>query len=98
MVLRAREPRISRLITCQLTARAFLVLAAVELSFPRDAHAYLDPGTGSLIIQGLIASVAAGLIVVRAYWGRLKSFYKKSPPKESTDGGRVDDAEQSDDG
>lgn len=70
------------------------MFAAVELSFPRDARAYLDPGTGSILIQGLIATAAAGLIIVRTYWSRLKSFYKKSPKAKSSEEGGVDDAEQ----
>ncbi len=28
--------------------------------FPGGAHAYLDPGTGSYVVQVVIASVAAG--------------------------------------
>jgi hypothetical protein len=29
-----------------------------------DAAAYLDPGTGSILFQGIIAAVASGLAVV----------------------------------
>jgi hypothetical protein len=35
---------------------------------------YLDPGSGSMIIQLLIASVAAILVLVGASWGKIKSF------------------------
>lgn len=44
---------------------------------PTQAHAYLDPGTGSMILQGL----AAGLIALLAFWSRVRAlisnFFKK---------------------
>ena len=54
--------------------------AAVVLSFSKNAYAYLDPGTGSMLLQGLIAAVAGGLMVIRAYWGRWKSLL---PPRKN---------------
>jgi len=36
-----------------------------------SAHAYLDPGTGSIILQGLIAALAAGTVFVKIYWYKL---------------------------
>ena len=52
------------------------------------AHAYLDPGTGSVLIQGLIASVAAAGVVARLYWHRLTAFFasrKNQKPPQSED-------------
>ncbi|WP_319763578.1 hypothetical protein [Maridesulfovibrio sp.] len=50
---------------------------------PTTAHAYLDPGTGSLILQAL----AAGLVTALAFWGKIvrkfKSIIKKSDEKDS---------------
>jgi len=39
--------------------------------FAGPAHAYLDPGTGSLILQGLIAGIVAAGVAARLYWHRL---------------------------
>ena len=36
-----------------------------------SAHAYLDPGTGSIILQGLIAGLAAGAVFIKIYWYKL---------------------------
>ena len=44
--------------------------------FTQNAHAYLDPGTGSIILQGLIAGIAGGLITIRLYWAKFKSMFK----------------------
>lgn len=38
------------------------------MMFPADAWAYLDPGTGSLMIQTVIATLAAIGYGLRAYW------------------------------
>lgn len=55
-----------KLTTCLLLALVFVV------GFASSAHAYLDPGTGSIILQGLIATIAAGLATSRLWWYRLK--------------------------
>ena len=36
--------------------------------------AYLDPGSGSLLIQGLVAGVASVVVMGKVYWRRAKRF------------------------
>ena len=50
--------------------------------FPTNAYAYLDPGTGSIIIQSIIAAMAAGLFALSGYWNKIKSFFKKNKKKD----------------
>ena len=54
-----------------------LFIAAVSglFLFPSQAHAYLDPGTGSLILQGIIGGIAAVAVVAKLYWHRLVRFF-----------------------
>ena len=47
----------------------FLLLLA------NPAYAYLDPGTGSMMIQALLAAVAAISVSIGIFWGRLRSFF-----------------------
>jgi len=54
-----------KLVLCSLAALMFI---------ETDAYAYLDPGTGSIILQALIAGVAGSLFVVKAYWYKLRGF------------------------
>jgi len=42
-----------------------------------DCYAYLDPGTGSIIIQSTIAAVAGAAIVIKTYWYRISGFISK---------------------
>jgi len=39
-----------------------------------NIHAYIDPGTGSLIIQVLIASFLGALFLLKVFWGKVKVF------------------------
>ena len=41
---------------------------------PMTAHAYLDPGAGSALIQGVLAAVAAIGFALKLYWHRLLKF------------------------
>jgi hypothetical protein len=43
-----------------------------------NAFAYLDPGTGSILIQGIIGGVASGLFIMRIYWRKIKGLFGAS--------------------
>ena len=53
------------------------VIAAGILLWTAPAYAYLDPATGSILLQGLLAGVAGLVVVLRLYWGRLTAFFRK---------------------
>jgi hypothetical protein len=61
-------------------ARILLLLALTLLALPSVAHAYLDPGTGSYVVQLLIGTVLGGLFAVGMFWRRvvasIKRFFK----------------------
>lgn len=38
---------------------------------------YLDPGSGSILIQIVVATLLGGLIAVRVFWRRLISRFKR---------------------
>lgn len=53
-----------------------VVLALFYLIFPQKAYAYLDPGTGSYILQLIIAALIGGLFAVKIFWNKIKIFLK----------------------
>ena len=53
--------------------------------FSTNAYAYLDPGTGSYILQVLIAAIVGGLFAIKPFWTKIKSFFIKSTPEEVED-------------
>ena len=71
--------------------------AALVLSLPKNAYAYLDPGTGSMLLQGCMAAVAGGLLIIRAYWGkwkRLVASSKKAAQQPHAEGTATDNPAQ----
>ena len=42
-----------------------------------EAHAYLDPGTGSLILQALLGILAAIGAYITLYWRKFKNLINK---------------------
>lgn len=42
-----------------------------------NAHAYLDPGTGSIILQAILAFLAAATASFLYYWTKVKIFFSK---------------------
>lgn len=47
----------------------------VDNQITLEVLAYLDPGSGSYLLQLLIASLMGGLLIARAYWGRIRGFF-----------------------
>ncbi|MGE5373518.1 MAG: hypothetical protein ACM3XO_00570 [Bacteroidota bacterium] len=55
-------------------------------------HLYLDPGSGSFLIQLLFATLAGLGIVAIASWNRIKSWFGiKSKPKVDEDDDDTDE-------
>jgi hypothetical protein len=43
-----------------------------------SALAYLDPGTGSIVLQSLIAGIIGSAALARMYWHRLKALFQRA--------------------
>jgi hypothetical protein len=52
---------------------------------PGDAHAYIDPGTGSFVIQGIIAAIVGAGFAIKMFWHRIKAFLTGKPMPTETD-------------
>jgi hypothetical protein len=50
-----------------------LTIAGVAALTP-NAYAYLDPGTGSLVLQLTIGAFLGALLTAKYWWARLKMF------------------------
>ncbi|MFB3045154.1 MAG: hypothetical protein ACE10A_02410 [Acidiferrobacterales bacterium] len=58
-----------------MRARGLMAVACLTVLYASPAHAYLDPGTGSIILQGLLAGIAAAMAAAGLYWARVKNFF-----------------------
>lgn len=47
--------------------------------------AYLDPGSGSILIQLLIAALLGIGVAVRASWGKIKGWFGVKPNTDEDD-------------
>ena len=62
----------------------FALLFASALRVDVPAYAYLDPGTGSMLVQLLLGGVAGVLVVGKLYWHRIKGFFGLQPSQHAS--------------
>jgi hypothetical protein len=72
----------------QFGARSFaLGLAGLGVAMSTSsAFAYLDPGTGSMILQVLLGGVAGLALAGKLYWHKLLSLFGRGPKETAPDG------------
>ena len=65
-------------------AQLFFILVICEIFLiPIPAMAYLDPGSGSMLLQLLLGGTAGLILVVKLYWQSFISFFKPKKEDES---------------
>lgn len=75
----------------EMTYRSHLILIAfVTVVLASPAHAYLDGGTGSMLVQLLLGGFAGVTVLAKMYWHRLRAVFGGStggvPHSEAHDG------------
>lgn len=55
-----------------------LIGTLAMLAVAAPAHAYLDPASGSIIVQALIGAIAGGTLMFRTSLHRVKSFFVRN--------------------
>jgi hypothetical protein len=50
----------------------------------RALFAYLDPGSGSMMLQVIAGGLAALAVTIKVYWRRLLVFLRIRKPEEET--------------
>jgi len=51
----------------------------------RALFAYLDPGSGSMMLQVIAGGLAAAAVTIKVYWRRLLVFLHIRKPEEETE-------------
>ena len=57
----------------KINSIVFLILFG--LVFSTDSYAYIDPGSGSIILQAIIAAIAGAGTAITIYWKKVKLFF-----------------------
>ena len=69
-------------------SRAFrvMIVLAASLSIASPAYAYLDPGTGSMLLSAVFGVAAAVALAVKMFWYRIVGLFrgKKRGPRPGT--------------
>ena len=55
-----------------------LGIGLLALAYAGPSHAYIDPGTGSIILQSILAGIAVAVGMLRMFWYRIKTFFVSS--------------------
>jgi hypothetical protein len=69
-----------------MNIRRFLILALLVLT-AEPAFAYLDPGTGSMLLQVILGGVAAVAVAIKLFWYKIRAAVglgKKSNAEDET--------------
>lgn len=63
----------------------YLIFAlGISIMQTKTAHAYLDPGSGSLLFQLLIGGLLSGLFAIKLYFKKIKAFFTKKNADQQT--------------
>jgi hypothetical protein len=52
---------------------------------------YLDPGSGSIIIQAILAALLGAGIIIRTQWARIKKWFGRKPGETGSEDLSEDD-------
>ena len=64
--------------------KLFLFISSFNFFVISNAYAYIDPGTISIIFQGIVGAIVAGGVAIKLYWDKFKTFFNKKK-KDNTD-------------
>ena len=53
-------------------------MSIIFCAVPSAAWAYIDPGTGGMLLQLLLGGFAGALVIVKLYWTRIRELYMRT--------------------
>jgi hypothetical protein len=62
-----------------------IIITVLLLFFMADTEAYLDPGTGSMLLQVILGGVAAVGVAIKLYWHKLRAAFGIAKKEEAED-------------
>lgn len=68
------------------TAQCLLIAVFIGMIASGEAHAYLDAGTGSMIMQLILGGLAGLAVILKLFWHRILGIFGiKKKEKEEVD-------------
>ena len=62
-----------------------LIVFFLSLTAPSAAFAYLDPGSGSMLLQLVLGGLAGLAVIAKLYWHRLLALFGMHSQQEESD-------------
>ena len=63
----------------------FIIPLLMLMLLAAPAQAYIDPGTGSFLVQGIIAAVIGVGVTAKLYWSKIKAMLTGKTYEEDED-------------
>ena len=54
-----------------------ITILILLLTFSLNVNAYIDPGTGSYVIQVILAAILGGVVTMKVFWKRIGMILKR---------------------
>ena len=64
-----------------------VIISIALMLIVTDAFAYLDPGTGSMLLQVILGGIAAVGVALKLYWHKIRAalgMAKKTDPEDES--------------
>ena len=65
--------------------RLILIALFLSLTAPSVAFAYLDPGSGSMLLQLVLGGLAGLAVIAKLYWHRLLGLFGVNTKQEESE-------------
>ena len=66
--------------------KLLILVGLLVIASPRSAHAYLDPTSGSILLQVLLGGVAGAALALKLFWHRILALFgSKSDTDEAAE-------------
>ena len=56
--------------------RSLVIAALVLVSLPSEAFGYIDPGSGSYLLQVIVAGALGAGFAVKTFWSNIRSYFR----------------------
>ena len=62
-----------------------IIFSVLRSALELGERAYLDPGSGSYLLQVLLAALLGSLFFLRTFWSRIVAYFRKGPAETESD-------------
>jgi len=62
-----------------------LITTVVFFLITHNSYAYIDPGSGSMIVQVIIAAILGTITAIKIYWHKIKKIFSRNIDNKKTE-------------